>query len=66
MKNAFLAFIFYTGIVEKFQKEKRKIFCSVRFTVSLTEYFDLVWCLHNDLWGTLIPFDDTYDLHLFT
>ena len=34
--------------------------------MSLTEYSDLVWCLHNDLWGTFILFDDTYDLHFST
>ena len=32
--------------------------------LSLADYFDLGWCLHNDLWGTLILFDDAYDLHL--
>ena len=34
--------------------------------VSLAEYFDLVWCLYNDLWRTLILFDDAYDVHVFT
>ena len=34
--------------------------------VSLAEYFDLVWCLYNDLWGTLIVSDDANDVHLFT
>jgi hypothetical protein len=44
-----------------FKKEKEK----KDFLVSLIEYFDLVWCLHNDFWRTLILFDDTYDLHFF-
>jgi hypothetical protein len=34
--------------------------------VSLAEYFDLVWCLDDDLWGTVVLFDDTYDVHFFT
>ena len=34
--------------------------------VSLADYPDLVLCLHNDLWGTFILFDDTYDLHVLT
>ena len=34
--------------------------------VSLADYLDLVWRLHNDLWGTLILFDDTNDLYVFT
>ena len=33
--------------------------------VSLAEYFDLVWCLHNDLWGTSVFLDNAYDVHLF-
>jgi hypothetical protein len=61
-----LCYMFYPGFVVKFQKEKRILVCSVRSVVSLTDYFDLVWCLYNDLWGTLILFDDTYDPHFFT
>ena len=34
--------------------------------MSLAEYFDLVWCLHNDLWGTFVFSDDTNDVHFFT
>ena len=34
--------------------------------VSLAEYSDLLWCLYNDLWRTLILFDDTNDLHVLT
>ena len=33
--------------------------------LSLTEYFDLLWCLYNDLWRPFILFDDTYDLYFF-
>ena len=34
--------------------------------VSLVEYSDLVRCLHNDLWGTFILFDDANYLHVLT
>ena len=33
--------------------------------LSLAEYFDLGWCLYNDLWRSFIFLDDTYDLHFF-
>jgi hypothetical protein len=33
---------------------------------SLADYPDLVWCLHNDLWRTLVLLDDAYDLHFLT
>ena len=34
--------------------------------MSLADYFDLIWCFHNDLWRSFVLSDDTYDLHLFT
>ena len=34
--------------------------------VSLTEYFDLVWCLHNDLWRPFVFSDNANDLHVLT
>ena len=57
----FLAYIFCPRIVILFQKEKKKI-----LVLSLVKYFDLVWCLYNDLWRPFILFDDAYDLHLST
>ena len=45
----------------KISKRKRK----KDFLVSLTDYSDLIWCLHNDLWRTSVFPDDTNDLHLF-
>jgi hypothetical protein len=56
-------YIFYPGIAGKFRNVKRK---GKKDLVSLAEYFDLVWCLYNDLWRTLIFLDDTYDVHFFT
>ena len=32
--------------------------------VSLVNYFDLVWRLHDDLRGTPVLFDDTNDVHV--
>jgi hypothetical protein len=56
----------YPGIVEKSQKEKRKNLVLVSgSTLSLSEYFDLLWCLHDDLWRPSIFLDDTNDLHFF-
>ena len=34
--------------------------------LSLADYFDLIWYLHNDFWRSFVLFDNTYDLHLFT
>jgi len=34
--------------------------------MSLADYFDLIWCLHNDLGRSFVFLDNTYDLHLFT
>ena len=51
----------------KISKRKKRFQCVMSDPmVSLTEYFDLVWCLHNDLWRPFILFDDTNDLHLLT
>ena len=40
--------------------------CSVRAIAVLTEYFNLLWCLHNDLWGTFVLSYDAYDVHVLT
>ena len=34
--------------------------------LSLVDYFDLIWCLYDDLWRPFVFFDNPYDLDLFT
>ena len=68
-EKCFFWLISFAHVLLYYFKKKRKRKISKKKEkdlVSLAEYFDLVWCLYNDLWGTFVFPDDTYDLHLST